>query len=391
MTLPSPVVAGTHGGSLAAVLDVLLDGAAGDAFSPRARARLSDAARQMPALLTKRLYFELRLVEANERVDFSVQVDRTCRRILTCDDERFAVGSELAAEPLWEHVRALAAAWSTPGSLLDRALASIWLEFDLALHAVGCGAPGVFVDFTRQAFASGTPSERAALAAVAVEPLLRRPMSSAVRRALDHAFAVLPATATIPYAGVLLPRLSNVIRVCVDGLDAGNLVRYLRAVGWPGHVHEVADALRDFVAAEPTDGKVAVNSAGTNPQQRALPQRTLLHLDIGATIEPRLGVEFSLGRRSQLRGIVGETEFMRSLVARGFCTAAALAALQTWPHCHYAQLPNELWRSFVVRRINHIKLVFDAGVPPEAKAYLCAGYEYVPRPPSEVRIAPSRT
>jgi hypothetical protein len=87
-------------------------------------------------------------------------------------------------------------------------------------------------------------------------------------------------------------------------------------------------------------------------------------------VRPRLGLEYVFGPREQARGRLAETAFVRHLARRGLCTADEAAALAAFPGCTTEQLPHELWRSLVVRRVNHVKLVFDGALPPEAKGYL---------------------
>ncbi len=355
--------------SLARVLEAAMAGGAAAAFSPGAMGRLLGTAGLLPGALGRRVYFESRLTGSGEQVDLSVHVDRSRRAILTGRDPHAALARDVTRRPLWRHVDAFATAWAEPGGRLDRDVAGAWLEFDLDPLGPGGATPGVFVDFTHAALTGGSAGGRARLAAAAAAALLRGGVDARTRGALERAFAALPRGATVPYVGVLPSRAAGAVRLCVDGLGDADVARYLRAVRWPG----AADAAVDLVRALTP----SVDAPGGGPD--GAPRRTLLHVDVGAETGPRLGIEFVLGRRRQIRGAIGEQRFLGALVATGLCTAAARDALLAWPHCRFAQLPHELWPTLVVRRVNHVKLTVHAEASVEAKAYRCLEYGYVSR------------
>jgi hypothetical protein len=84
---------------------------------------------------------------------------------------------------------------------------------------------------------------------------------------------------------------------------------------------------------------------------------------------PRLGVEVPLQRRAQLEGSLRESAWVRSLAGPA-AAAEKVEALHAWPGWTAAVLPHQPWRSLLVRRVNHVKLVFQEGCAPQAKAYL---------------------
>jgi hypothetical protein len=87
-------------------------------------------------------------------------------------------------------------------------------------------------------------------------------------------------------------------------------------------------------------------------------------------------LEYVLARRSQLRGVLAETEFLARLVKMGLCSDEKRAALFEWPGWGWDSMPHECWPSVVVRRVNHVKVLWDVDAPVAAKAYLCFCHEW---------------
>jgi len=320
------------------------------------------AAARLPAALTEWAYLECRLGGHPAPPDLIVEVRAGARGLLTGDDPGPGLAPALAANPVWERVAALARRWADPRSPLHTALYCLWLEFDVSAHPHGAPPlPGVFAGFTPAAARAGTPARRAALAAEALEVLAGGPLDAARRATLVEAHRCLPAGASMYYVGILLPRGTDVLRLCPGDVAARDLPAYLGAVGWPGDVDALGQLLRD---------------AGRTRRGAFAPDPALLHLDLGAQVLPRLGLEMVFDRRAQTRGVLAEGAFMRWLVRHGLCTAPEAAALAGFPGCGIERLPHQLWRSMVMRRVNHVKLVIDGAGPPRAKAYLVLHHRY---------------
>ncbi|MBW3570477.1 MAG: hypothetical protein KY467_05180, partial [Gemmatimonadetes bacterium] len=108
----------------------------------------------------------------------------------------------------------------------------------------------------------------------------------------------------------------------------------------------------------------------------AAPQLGMLHVDVleGALL-PRLGLEYTLERSPQVHGGIAEGAFLDRLVECGLCAPERRDALQAWPGYEVHTLRHELWPSWLVRRVNCIKLVYEPGREPQAKAYLLAFHQ----------------
>jgi hypothetical protein len=306
-------------------------------------------------------------------VDLIVRVDQRGRDILTGDNPVLALGRGVQRHPIWRSVRALARAWSDPSSVLYRGVERIWLELDLHescdLLAPGeLPDPGVFVEFSREVYAQHRREDRLGVAMAALGHLVPAGLSPVMSRNLKRCWELLPSGATIPYVGLFPARGSEAVRVSVAGLSDADLPAFLRALRWPGSLKDLSHAIAAFL-----------------PSARAPRTRmAIVNLDVGTELGSGAGIEYLLSHASQLRGSILERELLDHLVRIGSCSAAKRDALHDWPGTSLQEMPHELWRSRVCRRVNHLKLSFAGAGSLEVKAYLAASHEYHPaRHPAE--------
>lgn len=339
--------------SLAHTLDALAAYLPPALVTPAGYRSAREVAAQLPAALTRWTYLECRLGGRPAPVDVIVEIDSAGRNILTGANRALAPGPGVEADPVWARVVELCRRWADPASPLARWVECLWLEFDAG---PGPARPGVFIGLAPCAHAAGSADKRCARAAHALETLLGAPLDAGRLAALRRCYRSLPRGASILYAGSLLPRGGGTLRLCASGIGVRELPVFLRAAGWPGPYAPLETLLPALHAVR---------------EGAALRDPALLHLDLGAGgVQPRLGLEYVFGWKEQARGRLAETAFVNHLAARGLCTAAEAAALAAFPGCATEQLPHELWRSLVLRRVNHVKLVLDGERPPEAKGYL---------------------
>ncbi len=296
--------------------------------------RLREVTGMLPAALSESWYLECRL-NGEERVDLIVRVGPEG-------------GGMLAGDGRWGALREWCAEWADPESALHRDVRRIWLEFDLE---DGVAVPGVFLEWRGEADA-GRMAE--ALAPLGAEPA-----------GLRGALGALPAGARVLYTGLFPSRGGGAFRLCVAGLDRLGLLGYLRAAGWPGPLDELAALTAEM---------------GEAREGAALRDAALVHLDVGAGLHPRVGLEYVSSRREQARGTVAERRFMEHLVERGLCGRERMDALLAWPGCTVERFGHQLWESVVFRRVNHVKLTVAAGTPLQAKAYLTLSQSFRPPP-----------
>ena len=323
---------------------------------PGALARLGVAMAALPDALTRLFYLECRLGD-DPALDLVVHVAAEARGTLAAHASAPRPPWEGGAAA-WARVGALAGAWADPRSPLAAALHHVWLEFDAGRAPEPVRVlPGVFACFGEVPVPGYTPSAWLAHALAAIEPLFGRAPGDGLRAELARCFDALPAGAYVPYVGVMLGRGGESVRVCITEMGPEALARYLRAVGWSARAAEVESLVGVLARAQPP-GKL--NGAG------------MVHLDLAANGVWRLGLELACLRVPQLRGGLAEGAMLDALPALGLASAAKCRALREWPGSGVVRVPAAAGPRVVLRRLNHVKLVFAHDRAPEAKAYLAA-------------------
>jgi hypothetical protein len=297
-------------------------------LAPRAYARVRAVMARLPASLAHWLYLECRLAPGppGERVDVIVGVG-------AAEGGAQVLSGLAVCHPIWRRLVAFARHWRRTGSHWERSIARLWLEFD-----AGAFVPSVFVE----PFSDAGDAFWASIAT-----------DSRLRLCLDR----LPAGARIAYIGFFPARGIPDIRLSLTGVPDAGLTTYLDAIGWRGDGTQLAGEL-DRVGAAHASGVGIVN----------------VDIDPRGGVSDRIGLEYVCERGPQARRAFAEGALLDLLVSRGLCTSARREALARWPRSSYAVMPHELWESVLHRRVNHIKLTFDAGHVREAKAYLAIGY-----------------
>ncbi|MEP6994835.1 MAG: hypothetical protein ABI968_09965 [Acidobacteriota bacterium] len=304
----------------------------------------------MPAALTNAIYMECRLGEGAEGVDLVIRIEKDRLELLR--EVAATRSSSLRAHPAWKRLHAFCEEWADPHSGLGEALDHIWLEFDVP--SGGAGAPAVPSVFARLHEHPNGASRHPSSERVhrVLRALLGSTLSDGLTQSLGRCMAALPDSAQPAYIGVMFSRCIDAARLCVTGLTDELLMRYLKHIRWPGPAAEVA-AIASAVRRYSPSGATS-----------------LLHVDVGERIRPRLGLEYSLARLDQLKGRFGDEPLLQDFVERRLCTPVKRQGLLAWPGHSFESFEHELWESLLVRRVNHVKLVFESGFPLEAKAYL---------------------
>jgi hypothetical protein len=326
-----------------------------------ASAAVRHVAGQLPAGITNWVDIECRLAADRPQVDLIVKVDRRGRAML-------------AAQP-WPRLRALARAWGDSATTLHRAVGAVWLEYDIDRVAAVPGEdrrtlrPRVFLDLAPGAYAASSTACRLTAIADALAPLAGEPTPGWLRRGLERCLRHLPPHAYLLYVGLPAEDRIERVRLCVLGLGEDRIAGYLSAVGWPGDLTDLREHLARLAGVP---GGEAVRIA-------------TLHFDLDdrERVKPALGFEYPLARRPQVRGAIREQPLFECLVACGACDAGKRDALLRWPGCAIETLPHAIWPSLVMRRVSHVKVVYQSAGALEAKAYLCGSHEFrrAPQPP----------
>lgn len=283
----------------------------------------------------------------------------------------------------WSGIASLARAWTTPDGVLRGRIDDVWLEFDLPPGGAGTAGdtslPSIFFGTVHDSLEGPFPwAFYAPSMGPAFDMLLGPRIFAQLRPAVTPLLDRLPPFARIFQAGAMLSRPIPGLRLCVGFLTPPRVVSTFRALSLP-----VPEDL------EPRLAWLASTAA-------------LITLDLDVTPEgllPRVGVEWHGPDQHLCHLGPAVTGLLGDLVHLGAALPDRVEALAAWPGSVSSlddptgwprplDVPGNLVVrarvSHLVRRVNHLKVVFEPGLPPRAKAYLAVDFAWRPL----VRTAP---
>lgn len=263
-------------------------------------------------------------------------------------------------QPVWRTIRDHYRRWTQRESVLHEPIQSTWLEFDHDQLLSRCCLPSVFVGFRDTSLSCAQP-----LCGIALNRFVAPAARAEVAAAMQWMWPQLPTQAGLPFAGVMLPRDQSTVRLCV-ALPVTELMEVAARIGFP--------ASRGLVRLIAFSARHA--------------DSVVLHLDVGARLGPRLGIE--------LKPVCGNgwSALLSDLEGEGLCAASEREALLAFPGqsalvrsgpepTGVADLVigspdrwRDVGRCLVVRSLNHIKLVYRPDRAVAAKAYMHIGYAW---------------
>jgi len=321
----------------------------GALVTPEAWQRLHSIFDPLPAVASEAAV-ECRLGAEAGPVDFEM-----CIRPTHGGRQRLA---EALAEPALQAASALSAgwrralsfvrAWADSASPLNRAVAAVWLEFDVPERGE---TPVPFLVFTldpEHFYADGT-ADPAALGATlqAGLDLLADGLDPRTARGLTQCLGELPRCGQLLHAAVRPAPEGDFARLVVR-LPWRELPSYLERLDWRGSLPELRSHLERLCAL------------------------TLIHsinLDVGAHIGPRVGIEFH--HPTSPRNDRRWRAVFDGLEASQACTAEKRELLAEWVSSGKERVREA--GSIRVRRELLVKAIYEPGAPLRAKAYLPFG------------------
>jgi hypothetical protein len=286
--------------------------------------------------------FECRLRARAPRVDLALCLERSLEPV-TCLESLHPASLGRARGP-WDAALRSVRAWaSSEWAWLD-AVPVVWIEIDTA------PAPAPFLVFTldRERF---HPGGRAA--PVRILHLLERLLQAVGARlrpgtltTLCRVIERLPPSAQLRHVAARPAGAHDDVRLVIQ-MPWSQAPPFIEAAGFPGRVDQLADALDPLCC----DSLV-----------------TAVNLDVGPeTLGPRVGAEI------HYLGVPRDDARWRRaldlLVDRGACTSQRRAAIEAWPSPRADRLAQDRDPRRLIRDLL-VKVVYAAGAPLDAKAYL---------------------
>jgi hypothetical protein len=277
--------------------------------------------------------------------------------------------TDLFSIPQWKQVRCFGEQWADPPEPLYAGIDDVWLEFDVSdrSSAQRVKAPSLFLApfYTkghRHVKLPGPDEGLRLLETVFFWLKGRTPVSSAASN-WKKCLEILPRLPDLFQVGLMIARSdSDTLRMCIQTPDGKAVKRILSHLGWPGNFSMLNNVLK----------KIAPFFDGL-----------YLHVDVGAEISGEIGIECKFPYRRDPSREPLWYPFLDFLLEEEVCLPAKRNGLLSYPGYRSTNMDvcppplarmadhlYPLYRSFFVRTLYHVKLVFRESGELEAKAYL---------------------
>jgi hypothetical protein len=339
----------------------------GRLISPEALSNIRRIAVLLPGAITDFFGFECQLGVSEPIADFLVccRASQGAPNLLSgqIPDRDFPL--LLANHPVWQRIRSFSTEWSTPESAVADRIHNIWLEFDVDGVPGSMPVPSVFIG-PENLQSAGPPVDKgqmpdrcAWLTDSALPLLVGGELHPALKTQIARCLNLLPPGACVFQIGLMLSRASSTTRICVRGVSKKQILEYLQVLDYDtssGQLQALLELLGPMV------------------------ERIDLDLDVSDRVLPKIGLECYLPTDTS-----AIHEFLNHLVSCGLSTPAKAEALESWRGMAHERLTPEIWprdllalssflggrvHSAFARWLHHVKIVYQPGLPLQAKAYL---------------------
>jgi hypothetical protein len=352
-------------------LDLLKHDLPDELISDVSFSNIRKMASQVPGALAFSAFgFECRMGDREPAADFlfSLQKNNSGPEILSGKLPESDFDTDLFSIPQWRQVRCFGEQWADPPEPLYAGIDDVWLEFDVSDPSGQAGkAPSLFFapfHATRDLHGKDPdPNEGLRLLETVFFWLKGRAPGVSATRGWKKCLEILPRVPDLFQVGLMIARSdSDTLRMCIQAPDGVAVKRILSRLGWPGNYSTLDDILK----------KIA-----------PFFDRLCLHVDVGADISGKIGIECKFPHRRDSSREPLWYPFLDFLLETGLCLPAKRSGLLAYPGYRSTNMDMcppplarmadhlyPLYKSFFVRTLYHVKLVFRENGELEAKAYL---------------------
>jgi hypothetical protein len=337
-----------------------------DLIAPQNYIEMKKLASYFNGAITSFFGFESRLNSPDARADylFAVSSRRGEREALANLLRNGALPEEFTNKPEWQNVCKFVLEWVNPDSILYNNVLGLWFEFDMIENSSETPVPCVFLHITPLHIDSPEDMKKFTwLTGTALPLLTGHRVSEKIEHQLLQAVQQLPEGAVMMDAGVMLSRSTSGLRLIIARICPTKIIPYLTALGWSDDNKEVSTLLKEL-------------------EQQVT--RLVLHINITETgVDSKIGLECSFAH-DMFNLETRWSSFFDYLVKKKVCLPEKKEALlqfsgveQEEPRYDFnltsykaaARISDSDFSSALVRYISHIKLIYKANCPLEAKAY----------------------
>lgn len=310
--------------------------------------------------------FESRLNSSDARADylFAVSSQKGEREALANLIRSGELPEEFMNKPEWQNACKFVLEWVNPDSILYNNVLGLWFEFDMMENSSETPVPCIFLYTTPLRIDTLEDMKKFTWLTDTALPLLTgHHVSEKIERQLLQAVQQLPEGAVLMDAGVMLSRSTSGVRLIIARICPTKIIPYLTVLGWSDDNKEVSTLLKEL-------------------EQQVT--RLVLHINITETgVDSKIGLECSFS--PDLYHLETRwSAFFDYLVKKRVCLPEKKEAAITFPGVEQedpsydfnltsykaaARISDSDFSSALVRYISHIKLIYKANSPLEAKVY----------------------
>ncbi len=256
---------------------------------------------------------------------------------------------KFAANPVWQRIMAFADQWYAGDSLCSSLSGGLWFEVDVFGPPSILPIPSIFFGVKNNTVDESTMAIMNGLAALNVDlPSTQRDLLITYLRRIG------PLCSSFQ-VGLMLARPAAPLRLCAFNVKLPDVLTGLKDLGITT-LEDYPDFRQEFL--------------------HLAPYFSAVDLDIGDVFGAKVGLEFKFSSVSTIREQRENQHgpaFLKWLVNKGWCLPEKSQAVLSWiGGYNFHPNPEDFWspRKTIFRTISHIKLDFQPGRPPRAKAYL---------------------
>lgn len=310
--------------------------------------------------------FETRLSRSNVNSDYLFAVSSLGKERETLANlfRTGALPKSFYSTKEWKNIGTFVSSWADQSSVLYSKVLGLWFEFDIIDDASNVPVPCIFLHTTPIRPDDFVGMQSCFWLTSFALPLLRgQPLPEKIEQRVQDAIRKLPMGVSVFQVGVMLSREISGIRLVLHKMQPGQIVPYLKTLGWSDTNERLSALIKDL------------ERQGTH---------IILHITIGENgVDPKIGLECSFYPflyNFETRW----SDFLDYLVQKGWCLSEKKEALLHFPGVKqedmsgsfdlnaYMKIPSSSdigLSGALVRYISHVKLVYEAPKPPDAKVY----------------------
>jgi hypothetical protein len=307
--------------------------------------------------------FECRLGNPEPYADFGVHLTRADWIATESADVANAKPFNAASRDVWWRLHRFADVWAETQSLVSQAVPAMSLEFDVHRPAAALAAPSIFFSIHPGPCGPEAPTgnkvvDTCSKVAQALLEVFAVNVSDDVPNKLEECFKVLLPKVPFVQFGVWLARPTDTFRICAPGIPLLEIQPVLNTLQWQGPTDAYESYWRDLLQ---------------------FGDKGSLHLDIEKGVSAKLGIEVPFDDDSAYmkKDNPESTRFFDYLVKKNLCLPEKRDAVLSWVggfrlRSNWAAFGTEAKPSFL-RRVSHVKMVYEPDQAPRAKVYLSVG------------------